>query len=91
MHSGMIGKVEKARRYASERDRFDVTGLEVTVRGNNDAHRVRLVDGRWNCGCDFFEHNATCADTMALEIMLDGMLPEGVRYGAASDEGSDAA
>ena len=85
MHSGMIGKVEKARRYADERDRFDVTRLEVTVRGNNDAHRVRLEDDRWSCGCDFFEHNATCAHTMALEIMLDGMLPEGVRYRAASD------
>ena len=83
MHSGMIGKVQKARRYADERDRFDVTRLELTVRGDNDAHRVRLEDGRWTCSCDFFGHNVTCAHTMALEILLDGMLPEGVRYNAA--------
>ena len=80
MHSGMIGKVAKARRYAEERERFDMTSLEVTVRGNNDAHRVSLSDGRWSCGCEFFNHNATCAHTMALEILLEGMLPASVRH-----------
>ena len=55
------------------------------MRGNNDAHRVRLEDGRWSCSCDFFSHNATCAHTMALEILLEGMLPQRVRYSAASD------
>jgi len=84
MHSGMIGKVEKARRYAIERDRFDIMRLEVTVRGNNDSHRVHLEDGKWSCGCDFFEHNSTCAHTMALEIMFDGMLPNGIYDGATS-------
>ena len=84
MHSGMIGKVEKARRYARERDRFAVGQLEVTVRGDNAAaHRVRLEDGRWSCDCEFFAYNATCAHTMALEIVLDGMLPAEVRFSDA--------
>ncbi|MSQ41758.1 MAG: hypothetical protein EXR65_01785 [Dehalococcoidia bacterium] len=83
MHSGMIGKVEKAHRYAQERDRFKLRSIEVTVRGDNDSHTVRLEDGRWACGCDFFGHNRTCAHTMALEIMLEGIVPKSVATSAA--------
>ncbi len=78
MHSGMIGKVEKAHRYAEQRDRFHVDGLTVSVSGENSSHRVALEEGHWRCSCDFFIHNATCAHTMALELIRDGMLPEGV-------------
>ena len=84
MHSGMIGKIEKARRYASERERFAFQDMTVTVRGNNDSHDVMLRNGRWHCQCDFFAHNQTCAHTMALEVMLDGMLPSAAQYAAAS-------
>jgi hypothetical protein len=78
MNSGMIGKIEKAHRYAEERDRFRFTGLSVTVRGNNGDHQVRLDDEGWRCSCDFFDHHQECAHTMALEVMLDGMVPVGV-------------
>jgi uncharacterized protein YxjI len=89
MHSGMIGKIEKAHRYAQERERFEFHELAVTVHGNNGDHEVVLRDGRWQCACDFFEHNGACAHTMALEVMLDGMVPRAVtegdlRYVAAS-------
>jgi len=76
MHSGMIGKVAKAHRYAEERDHSGIATLAVTISAQNDSHEVRRADGRWSCSCEFFDHNATCAHTMALEIMLDGMLPK---------------
>lgn len=78
MHSGIIGKVEKAHRYAEQRDRFHIDSLALTVSGENDSHRVTLDGAEWHCSCDFFDHNATCAHTMALELMLGDMLPEGV-------------
>jgi hypothetical protein len=90
MHSGMIGKIEKAHRYAQERERFEFHELSVTIHGNNDDHQVVLRDGRWHCACDFFDHNGTCAHTMALEVMLDGMVPRAtaeadtLRFAAAS-------
>lgn len=84
MHSGMIGKVEKAHRYAEQRDRFRVEELTVSVSGENSSHRVSLEDAHWRCSCDFFIHNATCAHTMALELLLDGMLPAGVNNAAVS-------
>lgn len=75
MDSGLIGKVEKAHRYAAERDRFAFTELSVNVRGDNDAHTVTLQDGAWSCGCEYFGRHAVCAHSMALERLLDGMVP----------------
>ncbi len=77
MHSGMIGKVAKAHRYVDERERFEVESLAVTIHGDNADHRVQLASGRWSCGCDFFAHNDACAHTMALELLLAGMVPAG--------------
>ena len=79
MHSGMIGKVAKAHRYAGERERFDVEGLAVTIHGDNAEHHVALDGGDWRCSCDFFAHNGACAHTMALELLLEGMLPATAR------------
>lgn len=76
MDSGMIGKVEKAHRYAAERSRFAVREMTVTVRGDNSEHLVTLDGGRWGCNCDYFQHRSTCAHTMALELMLEGMVAQ---------------
>lgn len=76
MNSGMIAKMEKAHRYTEERDRFRFDGLRVTIQGDNSAHTVGLDSGNWSCDCDFFAHNAACAHTMAVGLMLDGMVPD---------------
>jgi hypothetical protein len=78
MDYGMIGKIEKAKRYAEERDRIRVDALTVTFDGANNPHTVRFQDGGWQCDCDFFQTRARCSHTMALEIILDGMIPQPV-------------
>ncbi len=75
MLSGMIGKVEKAHRYAEERGRFAFNRIEVVVHGDNSEHTVSLDGDQWSCNCDFFAHERTCAHTMSLELMLGEMLP----------------
>lgn len=75
MNSGMIGKIEKAQRYAEERSRFRFSGLAVTIQGDNDKHDVHLEAGSLVCDCDFYAHTAVCAHTMAVERLLAGMLP----------------
>ena len=77
MNSSLIGKIEKAKRYAQERDRIHVERLEVDFRGENDSHQVRLEGGAWHCTCDFFAGWGLCSHTMALERILEGMLPTG--------------
>ena len=75
MNSGLIGKIDKAKKYALERDRMHVSSLQVDFRGENDTHRVSLAGDAWRCSCDFFEGWGACAHTMALERILDGMVP----------------
>ena len=75
MDYGMIGKIEKAKRYAQQRDRIHIEALTVTFDGENNPHTVYLKDGIWNCDCDFFKTRGRCSHTMALEIILDGMIP----------------
>jgi hypothetical protein len=74
VNSSVIGKVEKARLYARERTRMKVNGLSVDFHGENGDHKVTLQDSQWHCTCDFFPGHGTCAHTMALERVLEGML-----------------
>ena len=75
MQSSIIGKIEKAKRYAAERERFQFSALRATVRGDNDEHEVSLDGDHWSCGCDFFRDWAACSHTMALERLLADMVP----------------
>ena len=75
MHSSLIGKIEKARRYALEPHRVGFTELRATFRGENDEHVVSYADGKWKCSCEFFSGWDVCCHTMAMERMLGQMLP----------------
>ncbi len=75
MNSGLIGKIEKAKRYAEERGRIRVSGLKADFDGENDRHSVSLEGDEWRCNCNFFSGFGACAHTMALEHILQGMLP----------------
>jgi hypothetical protein len=35
-------------------------------------------DATWQCNCEFFVTHSTCSHTMALERILEGMIPETV-------------
>lgn len=75
MQSSLIGKVEKAKVYARERHRIQIDGLHVAFHGDNSDHEVVLSDGKWTCNCDFFNGWSVCSHTMALERVLQGMVP----------------
>ena len=76
MDYGMIGKIEKAKRYAEERERIHFEQLTVAFDGENNSHTVRFEGNRWQCDCDFFGTRGVCSHTMALERILEGMIPE---------------
>ena len=40
MDYGLIGKIEKAKRYAAQRDRIHIEALTVTFEGENNPHTV---------------------------------------------------
>ncbi len=76
MQSSLIGKIEKAKRYAQETERISFTGLSVKFRGDNDTYTTGFKNGKWSCTCNFFSNWGICSHTMALEKILGKMLPK---------------
>jgi len=74
MDSAMIGKIQKAKRYAQEKDRIVFGSFEVTMKGDHGTYTVTYDQGKWQCGCRFFSSHGVCSHTMALERILRGML-----------------
>jgi hypothetical protein len=54
VHSSMIGKVEKAMRYAHEPDRVRLSALTASFAGDNGSHTVKLDADEWQCDCHLF-------------------------------------
>jgi hypothetical protein len=79
MQSSLIGKIEKAKRYAQETDRITFRELTVKFRGENSDYDVSLKDGKWHCTCSFFSKWGLCSHTMAMEKILVNMLPPEAR------------
>ena len=75
MDYGMIGKIEKAKRYAEDRKRFRFNKFDVTFHGDNNEHHVVFEEGAFQCDCEFFLTHKRCGHTMALEILLKEMIP----------------
>jgi hypothetical protein len=76
MQSSLIGKIEKAKRYAQETDRITFSELSVSFRGENDTYTTEYKNGSWHCSCHFFSSWGLCSHTMALERILGNMLPK---------------
>lgn len=76
MQSSLIGKIEKAKRYAEEPERIAISNFAAVFRGENDSHTLRLTEGKWNCSCHFFLEWGECVHIMTLQRLLGKMLPE---------------
>ena len=78
MDTGLIGKIQKAKMYAEEPERIKFESLRVRFKGTNNDHVVTLEENAWQCTCDFFQTRQRCSHTMALETLLEEMLPSEV-------------
>ncbi len=85
MNSSMIGKVEKAHRYAEEPERVSFQKFEVRFRGNHDEYTVTLDGDQFTCTCHHFEAHTmdTCVHIMAMQRILAPMLNEEQRTAGA--------
>ena len=54
MQSSLIGKIEKAKRYAQETDRVTFSEFSVKFRGENSDYDTSYKDGKWHCSCSLF-------------------------------------
>ena len=76
MQSSLIGKIEKSKRYAQERERITFADLTVDFRGDNDNHTLSYKEGKWHCSCHFFSGWGECSHSMAMQRILAEMLPQ---------------
>ena len=89
MRSSLIGKIEKAKRYAQDPDRVTLSGFTAVFRGDNDIHKLSCANGKWHCACHFFSQWGTCSHVMALQQILGDMLPEAARISPIEDQPLD--
>ena len=82
MDSSIIGKIDKARRYAEEPERVSLTSFKATFNGNHDKYQVGYNAGVWDCQCHFFDTRGVCSHTMALQRILQGMLDQAEKSAA---------
>jgi hypothetical protein len=75
MDSGMIGKIQKSKRYAEEPERIRFEQFLVSFEGTNSEHKIEYRNGTWQCTCNFFATRGVCSHTMAMERLLGVMLP----------------
>jgi hypothetical protein len=76
MQSSLIGKIEKAKRYAQETDRITFSEFSLKFRGEHNTYTTSLKEAKWHCTCDFFATWKVCSHTMAMEKILGKMLPQ---------------
>ena len=74
MYSGMIGKVDKAKKYSNETERINIINLKADFQGEHDNYQVSFVSGDWNCQCLFFSTRGVCSHTMALQHILEKVM-----------------
>ncbi len=74
MDTAMIGKVEKAKFYAEERERVTFNGFTAVFRGDNNTYDISLSAEGWNCTCPGHREHGMCPHIMTMERILDKML-----------------
>ncbi len=89
MHSSLIGKIEKAKRYAEEPERIRFSRFEATFHGEHDEYVVSFADNHWHCTCAFFAGWNVCSHTLAMHRLLTPMMakdatPSGSRTAVTS-------
>ena len=77
MRSALIGKIEKAKRYAQEPQRLSLGSFRARFQGEHDAYTLSYTEGLWNCSCPFFSQWGQCSHTMACQRLLAPFLPQG--------------
>lgn len=77
MDSRLARKIEKAKDYALQPERVKFAQYKATFKGDNEDHEISYETDTWRCTCHYFEGHETCSHTMAMQIMLEDMVPDG--------------
>lgn len=68
--SQLIKKIEKAKKYIAEPERFTIKGPIVQLKSEHASRNLLFKDSRWTCSCDFFNQYEICSHTIATEEIM---------------------
>ncbi len=74
MDYGMIGKIEKAKRYAQEPQRITFQSLNAEFKGDNSTYQICLGPEGWDCSCSGFRAQGICPHVMSMEKLFKPMI-----------------
>lgn len=74
MDYGMIGKIEKAKRYAQQPERITFLSFTADFKGDNNTYQITLGPEGWDCSCPGFRTHGMCPHVMSMERLFKPML-----------------
>lgn len=66
-----LSKIELAKKYCKEPERYNYEENEVIMRSTHDVRRITRTNGTYHCSCDYCKQTGTCSHIMSL-ILKDG-------------------
>lgn len=67
-------KMDKARIYVTQRERFTLNELRLTMTSEHGLRQITFREGVWACTCDFYQQRGTCSHIMAAQELLKAMM-----------------
>ncbi|MFA7309071.1 MAG: nucleoside-triphosphatase [Patescibacteria group bacterium] len=64
--SQLLRKIEKAKKYVLEPERFSIQGSVCEMRSEHDTRRLVFAESKWQCDCDFYKKYSTCSHVIAV-------------------------
>lgn len=75
MDSSFVRKAEKAKDYALQPDRITINSCKAEFRGDNGEHTITYEGEEWHCDCDYYVGRDNCTHVMAMQLMLESIVP----------------
>jgi hypothetical protein len=66
----LIKKINTAKIYSKEPDRFKLKQLEVEMKSEHDTRQIYFENNEWKCSCDFYEKNNICSHIIAAKEII---------------------
>lgn len=90
MDYGMIGKIEKAKRYAQQPERITFLSFSANFKGDNSTYHLTLGPEGWDCSCPGFRAHGICPHIMSMEKLFKPMIKrDPLRYAPGQNVVSD--
>lgn len=65
--SQLLKKIEKAREYISDPERFTIQGSLAELKSEHGVRKLVYIGGKWKCDCNFYGQYDICSHVIAVK------------------------